>query len=431
MNPAHNQTLAVLIEGREAGTLREDATGRYEFSYDQEWQADDAATPLSLSMPIAERDHRDPSVRPFLRGLLPDNEDVIQRWAKEYQVSPGNPFALLRHVGEDCAGGVQFVVPDRVAAVSEGKGGVEWLDDLDVGRRLRELRRDPTAWHATATGQFSLAGAQAKIALLHDAETGRWGAPHGATPTTHILKPAVTGFDSHDLNEHLCLEAARLAGLQAASSHVASFDGERAIVVERYDRRRAPDGRIVRAHQEDVCQALSIPPSDKYQSEGGPGPEQIVDLLRRRVPVDAVAAHDIEAFVDALALNWILAGTDAHAKNYSLLLSGRQVRLAPLYDVASFLPYDGHVPKLKMAMKLGGEYRLGVIEGRHWRRLAESLGIDGDAVVGRVDDLAARLPAAMAEAAAADPVRELGSELPERLTEAVAARANDCRKALA
>ena len=430
MTSPHDQTLAVLIEGREAGELREDEAGRYQLSYDPDWQLDETATPLSLSMPVAERVHDDHVVRPFLRGLLPDNEDVIQRWAKTYQVSPGNPFALLRHVGEDCAGAVQLVAPDRVAAISAGEGGIEWLDDLDVGRRLRDLRRDPTAWHATSTGQFSLAGAQAKIALHHDVRTARWGAPHGAVPTTHILKPAVTGFDGHDLNEHLCLEAARLVGLRAAASQVAAFDGERAIVVERYDRGRAPDGRLVRVHQEDVCQALGIPPSDKYQSEGGPGPEEIVELLRRRVPTPTAAAEDVASFVDALALNWLLAGTDAHAKNYSLLLSGRRVRLAPLYDVASFLAYDAYVPKLKTAMKIGGEYRLGRIEGRHWRRLAESVGLDGDVVIERIDGLAKRLPEAMATAASAPAVRELGSELPGRLTEAVARRAAGCRRAV-
>jgi serine/threonine-protein kinase HipA len=430
MTSLPTKTLAVLIEGHDAGELHEDGAGRYQLAYSPSWQTDEAATPLSLSMPLAERLHGDDVVRPFLRNLLPDNEDVIQRWAKTYQVSPGNPFALLQHVGEDCAGAVQFVAPERLTAIDAGEGGIEWLDDVEVGRRLRELRRDPTAWHATETGQFSLAGAQAKMALHRDAGTGRWGAPHGAVPTTHILKPAVTGFDDHDLNEHLCLEAARLAGLTAARSSVAAFDGERAIVVERYDRRVLPDGRLVRAHQEDLCQALGIPPSDKYQSEGGPGPQQIGELLRRRTPVPAIATEDVGAFVEALGLNWVLAGTDAHAKNYSLLLSRRQVRLAPLYDVASFLPYDAYVPKLKMAMRIGGEYRVGRIEGRHWRRLADEVGLDGDAVVGRIGDLAAKLPGAMEEAASAPAVAELGSELPGRLVEVVTARAVECERAL-
>ena len=431
MTSAPDPTLAVLIEGEPAGLLVEAEDRHYQFTYEASWQTNKTATPLSLSMPFTDSVHDDAVVRPYLRGLLPDNDDVIRRWAQTYGVSANNPFALLRHVGEDCAGAVQFVRPDRVASVVAGEGHIEWLDDVEVGRHLRDLRRDPTSWHATVTDQFSLAGAQAKMALHHDSEGQRWGVPHGATPTIHIMKPAVTGFDGHDLNEHLCLEAARRAGLPAAATRVATFDGERAIVIERYDRRREADGRLVRVHQEDLCQALAIAPGDKYQVDGGPGPELIVELLRREIPVREVADEDVASFVDALALNWVLAGTDAHAKNYSLLLSGRRVRLAPLYDVASFLPYDAFVPKLKLAMRIGGEHRLGRIGERQWRRLAGSLGVDGDATVERIDSLAARLPAAMAQAASAEAVQELRSDLPGRLTDAVSARAAECRKVLA
>lgn len=77
-------------------------------------------------------------------------------------------------------------------------------------------------------------------------------------------------------------------------------------------------------------------------------------------------------FVDALALNWLIAGTDAHAKNYSLLLAGSQVRLAPLYDVASILPYDIDVLGQELAMKIGGEYRLKVIGARNWQNWAST-----------------------------------------------------------
>jgi serine/threonine-protein kinase HipA len=431
MTSAPDHTLAVLVEGQPAGLLVEDEHRRYRFTYEEAWQTNEIATPLSLSMPLTDPVHDDAVVRPYLRGLLPDNDDVIRRWAQTYEVSASNPFALLRHVGEDCAGAVQFVRLDRVAPVVAGEGEVDWLDDVEIGERLRDLRRDPASWHATVTDQFSLAGAQAKMALHHDAENARWGVPHGATPTTHILKPAVTGFDDHDLNEHLCLAAARRAGLPAAASQVVTFDGERAIVVERYDRRREPDGRLVRIHQEDLCQALAIPPGDKYQVDGGPSPELIVALLRREIPVRETADDDVTTFVDALALNWLLAGTDAHAKNYSLLLSGRQVRLAPLYDVASFLPYDAYVRKLKLAMRIGGEYRLGRIGLRQWQQLAQDLAIDGDKTVERIDALAARLPEAIDRAGSTEAVRELRSDLPGRLTEAVAARVAECRKLLA
>lgn len=422
--------LVVLIGGRRAGTVTAN-DGRFQLVYDGDWQASTAATPLSLSMPVARRVHDDAVVRPFLWGLLPDNERVLERWAKAYQVSPRNPFALLRHVGEDCAGAAQFVRPDRVEEMLAGEGTVTWLTDDEVGERLRVLRADPTAWHAQNSGQFSLAGAQAKTALYRDEATRRWGEPIGAMPTTHILKPAVAGFEEHDLNEHLCLRAATWLGLPAAASWVASFGSERAIVVERYDRRREGGGRVGRIHQEDLCQAIGAMPTAKYQDDGGPSPETIIDVLRRNITPPATAEADVLGFACALAYNWVIGGTDAHAKNYSVLLAGGQVRLAPIYDVASALVYDGmYVPKLKLAMKIGGRYGLDAIKGRHWRRFAVACDVDPDALLARIHDIATRIPEAGAAVIADEGVRELDSPLPPLLLARLSERSAHCLRDL-
>lgn len=423
--------LVVVMGGRVAGVVTQRA-GLLELTYDDAWRDDPAATPLSSSLPLAARVHGDARVRPFLWGLLPDSDQVLERWARSYQVSPQNPFALLRHVGEDCAGAAQFVEPERVEAIIAGDGGVEWLDDAGIADRIRTLRSDPTAWHAATTGQFSLAGAQAKTALHHDPATGRWGDPWGAVPTTHIVKPAVTGFDDHDLNEHICLEAARVLGLRAAESGVTGFGDERAIVIERYDRARLPGRAVVRVHQEDLCQALGVPPTRKYENEGGPMASDIAGVLRREVRPRSAADDAVQALTDALAFNWIVAGTDAHAKNYSLLLAGRTVRLAPLYDLASALPYDDmYLPKLRLAMRVGGEYRVERIARRHWERLAAEVGVDAQVLVARVDDLARRAPDAFATLRGADAVAGLASPLPSRLLDRVAVRAAACRHAVA
>ncbi|MDQ7907745.1 type II toxin-antitoxin system HipA family toxin [Phytohabitans sp. ZYX-F-186] len=417
-------TLVVLMDGQVAGAVKQNRAGELTLTYDDEWRASTTSTPLSVSMPLTQRTHDD-AIRPYLLGLLPDNERVLERWARSYHASARNPFALLGHVGEDCAGAVQFVTPDRVEAQLARDGGVTWMSEAEIADRIRLLRRDPAAWHVATTGNFSLGGAQSKTALYHDETTDRWGAPWGAVPTTHILKPAITGLDDHDLNEHMCLAAARHLGLDAAASRVASFAGERVIVIDRYDRTRRADGTVDRLHQEDLCQALGIPPVIKYQSEGGPSPEQIIALLRAE---SADGDAEVRRFVDALAFNWIIAGTDAHAKNYSLLLAGRQVRLAPLYDLASALPYDDmYAPKLRMAMRIGGEYRVAALRARHWRRLAEAAGLDPDATVARVDELAARTPEAVKAAAAPG----ADGDLAERLCHRVTAHAERCRAALA
>ena len=424
--------LTVVLADRCAATLTQGAAGALTLTYLEEWQTRADAFPVSLSMPTGVRTHSGTTVRAFCQGLLPDSDRVLERWARDFQVSAGNPFALLRHVGEDCAGAVQFVRPERVDGMLAREGAIAPLTGEQIATRLQTLRGDPSAWHLAGTGQFSLAGAQAKTALYWDPATEQWGDPSGAVPTTHILKPAIVGFDDHDLNEHLCLAAARAVGVSAAKSRVLSFGAERAIVVDRYDRLPARGAAVTRVHQEDMCQALGVPPAVKYQSDGGPTPEQIVTLLRREVVPGPVAEREVDRFVDALALNWLIAGTDAHAKNYSLLIAPRQVRLAPLYDVASSLPYDDmYLPRLRLAMKIGSQYRVEAITGRHWAAFAVRNALDPDRTVARVDELARRLPAAFRSAARDPAVVALGSGLPERLAAKIEEHVKRCRAALA
>ncbi|MBN1174952.1 MAG: HipA domain-containing protein, partial [Micromonosporaceae bacterium] len=70
-------------------------------------------------------------------------------------------------------------------------------------------------------------------------------------------------------------------GSNAVRSRVGAFGEPRFIVVERSDRLGGPDGKVIRVHQEDLCQALGIPPTRKYQNEGGPTPEHIIHFLRQ------------------------------------------------------------------------------------------------------------------------------------------------------
>jgi serine/threonine-protein kinase HipA len=415
-------SLAVLLDDAVAGSITRLDQGRLRFDYDDEYRQRSAATPLSVSMPPSIRSHPDSDISPWLWGLLPDNERVLARWARDFQV-PAKPFSLLSTpIGHDCAGAVRFASVGEALQVLAKPGKVTWLTDEEVAQRLRELRQDTTAWLGREfTGQFSLAGAQAKTALL--LKDGRWGVPTGSAATSHILKPAVQGFDDHDLNEHLCLDAARRAGLIVARTRVARFGDESAIVIDRYDR-RIVDGELVRIHQEDTCQALDIPPDRKYQSEGGPSAHDLAALFRTVMPPRA-AEDAVWRFLDALIWNWLIAGTDAHAKNYSLLLSGGDVRLAPLYDIASALPYDKHERDLKFAMKIGGDYR--VYPHRNtWEKAAADLGLSAGAVLERVVRLAHVAPDAFADAANEPDVVALDRPLPRRLVDLVADRAQRC-----
>lgn len=418
-------SLLVVLDDVVAGTLERLKNGRLRFNYDEEYRERPDATPISLSMPTQVRTHADRTVTAWLWGLLPDNDAVLARWSRQFHVSASSPFSLLAtQIGEDCAGAVRFAPPEAIDRVLKRPGQVTWLTDDEVGQRLRDLRDDATSWLGrTFTGQFSLAGAQAKTALLF--MNGRWGVPSGSAATSHILKPAIAGLDDHDLNEHLCLDAARRAGLLVVRTRVARFGDESAVVVDRYDRLEIGD-EITRIHQEDLCQALGISPTRKYQNEGGPSPADIAKLFRSAMPPPI--AHDATMrFADALIWNWLIAGTDAHSKNYSLLIAGDQVRLAPLYDVASALPYGVHERKLKFAMKIGGDYRVFPFQNT-WPEAAQELDLDADTLVRRVRLLAAIAPDAFADAANAVDVETLGRTLPTRLVDLITERTQRCMR---
>jgi serine/threonine-protein kinase HipA len=419
--------LVALLDGKEVGRVHRDARGRLTFIYADEWRNAADAYPLSLSMPLGAKEHGRSVIEAFLWGLLPDNERVLDRWAAKFQVSARIVFALISHVGEDCAGAVQLVTSERLSAMRSGREDkVEWLDESDIAMRLQTLRADHAAWRLPRdTGQFSLAGAQPKTALL--LQNDRWGIPSGRLPTTHILKPPTGHFDGHAENEHVCLMLARSLGLPAAQSKVMRFKGEIAIVIERYDRQRKGND-IIRVHQEDICQVLGIMPTKKYQNEGGPSPANIIELLRT---YSTDRQDDLDTFVAALGFNWLIAGTDAHAKNFSLLLGCRRVRLAPLYDVASILPYDEFdLRKVKLAMKVGGEYKLSLIGLRQWQKFAREARVEADELVDLLASMAKQLPDEVNAARVRAREEGLDEAIVERLAMQLIERAGECRRLL-
>ncbi len=237
--------------------------------------------------------------------------------------------------------------------------------------------------------RISLAGAQKKTALLR--HEGRWLVPHGSTPSTHIVKLPLGRIGGLGLdmagsveNEWLCAQIAAALGLEVAQCAIARFEDMTALVVERFDRRRAEDGkRILRLPQEDFCQLTGTPPGGKYESDGGPGIETIMRVLLG----SQEASKDREAFFTAQVLFWLLAAPDGHAKNFSVFIErGGRFRLTPLYDIMSAYPALGHgsgtIPpeKLKLAMAFGGKsrhYEWDKIGPRHIRETARLCGFEG------------------------------------------------------
>src|SRR5258708_19404161 len=130
--------LTAFAEGLVMGTVIHGKGGRLTFLYSDEWLASPRAYPLSVSLPLAPGQQGQRKIESFLWGLLPDNEIVLGQWARKFHVSPRNVFGLISSVGEDCAGAVQFVRPDRLDAVRAGaQSEIQWLNEACVAERLR------------------------------------------------------------------------------------------------------------------------------------------------------------------------------------------------------------------------------------------------------------------------------------------------------
>ncbi|MEC4272861.1 type II toxin-antitoxin system HipA family toxin [Adlercreutzia sp. R25] len=406
-----SRELVVLIAGQRAGRVCQAESGALSFTYDDGY----AGIPLSLSMPVSNQMFGDKVVRPFLFGLLPDSFEVRRSLGRELGVSADNPWALLAHVGLDCPGAVQLCAEEDVAVATARAEMLVPMAECDIAARLRRGRGAASARWETDNERWSLGGQQAKFALRREGDG--WYSCEGAAATTHIFKPGISDLKLSALNEYVCLKLAAACGIPAERVDYLVFEDEPAIVATRYDRVRDDAGRVRRLHQEDFCQVLGVLPERKYPEEGGPGAADIVRVCKR---TGAPAASNLRRFFDMLFFNYLIGAPDAHAKNYSLLIDCNAAYLAPLYDVASLLPYAERPFDIKLAMGVAGENRVGRLSARRLGKFAdanglEAYGLTGDVLAERLAALAGKVPAALeavlAESGALPGIDELGSRL--------------------
>ena len=425
--------LAVLIGGHRAGEA-DVGSGQPAFRYDHDYRRT-SAVPLSLVVPLAAGGAEGDKVRNWLLGALPDDPSVLDALCAEHNADRDDPLSLLAGpMGADCAGAVQFCPPDKADALLAGTGGADPISDREIADWLDRMETDPARraylTDSADTG-FSIGGMQPKAALRLTA-SGGWAVPHGSLPTTHLIKASRPERWPHEaILEHLTMRAAAGCGIPAARTEVRCIAGKEVIVVERYDRAAAG---TVRVHQEDMCQALGVPPHRKYQRNGGPGPQQIADALRSADPERA--DENIERLCDILLFQWVTASTDGHAKNLSVLHAGDgSVRLAPLYDACSWLPYrkGEFEKKTQLAMKIGTDYSLKAADTADaLRRTASRLGMSPAALARRAEHIAEHagpaaeaairaLPGPAADNAEVDALRRELRDRASRCTEIAAA----------
>lgn len=386
--------------------------GRLNFFYAPGWLLLPNAVALSSSLPLQAEPFDDHKTRPYFAGLLPEGQ-MRRLIAQQFQVSNQNDFALLDHIGGECAGAVTFLAPGQTSPAQNQQDDVQWLSEEEIVAILDELPRRPML--AGKDGlRLSLAGVQDKLPVVLEGD--RIGLPRNGTPSTHILKPAIQAVEDSVANEGFCLALANALQLKPAKSKVHAIGGRPFLLVERYDRiSEAPKpgvtkGQRRRLHQEDFCQALGVVPEMKYQNEGGPDLAQCFELVRR---VTRPSAPQVLRLLDYVIFNALIGNHDAHAKNFSLLYSSQAPVLAPFYDTLSTAVYPTLTPK--MAMKIGSKYKFSEVQARHWDQFAQGAGLAKAPAKRRILELAKKLPAT-ARKLQSDPDRGFaGNSVVERI----------------
>lgn len=418
------QTLGAWMNGEYVGRWTIDARGEHEFVYDPDWVSSEHGRSISLSLPILAGERlKGVAVKNYFDNLLPDNEQIRSRIQQRFGARSVSPFDLLAEIGRDCVGAMQLM-PE-----GEQPGNVRQIE----GQPVTESEIEAILTNTVVFGQrqdddgfrISLAGAQEKTAFLYDG--GQWLKPRGTTPTTHIFKLPIGRHKDRGIdlatsieNEWLCARILDAYGINVTRCSPATFGKQAVLVVERFDRRRSSDGKwIVRLPQEDMCQAMGVSPDQKYEADGGPGIEKIMDLLLG----SSNAQIDRLDFFRTQVIFWMLCAIDGHAKNFSLFLEPRsQYRLTPRYDVLSAYPYLGDSPshlqsrKIKMAMALIGKnrhYKWAELQRRHIEATANICGI-ANAGTEIINELIAKT-----EAAIETVTRGLSSDFPGHVSDPI------------
>ena len=379
--------LSVFFEQRLVGTIEVDKEGP-SFTYDSDWIGLRGAFPISITMPLQSGQIAPAVFLPWAANLLPENEQLVTL-GQLLGMAASDVIGLLSAIGRDTAGALSIGQPGRT-------GSVQWRPvptPEDLERVIEELPKKPFLVGDEGVS-MSLAGAQTKLAVALDSE-GHICVPMNGSPSTHILKPDAPRLWGGVQNEAFCLTLAKRMGIGTPSITTGKAGKRTYLLVKRYDRTEV-DGRWRRLHQEDFCQALGKPPSAKYEANQtgvrGPTLKDMFDVTRQHMQT-----IDILRLLDMVLVNVIACNTDAHAKNYSILIRGNGVTLAPTYDVMCGEVWENVTKNL--AQKIAGKNRGDHLKGRHWERFARDCGLNPKQVIDRVGALA---KSAIAEAAAAE-----------------------------
>lgn len=361
------------------GRLWLDPQRRWIFQYDSTWTKLAESFPISVRMGVQDAAFEDDTPKSFFANLLPEG-NVRQRIAAKLGISLTNDFALLAAIGGDCAGALSLQI-ENTAPVK--KGNYRKISEVELDSLIRDMSRRPLLT-ADGRARLSLAGAQEKLPIYFKSKVAY--IPEEGAVSSHILKPSISDLRDTAHNEVFCMQLAKQMGLNVPSVELWQLNFGPVFLTERYDRCHHADGTVSRLHQEDFCQALGKMPDQKYQNEGGPSFTDCERMLRYGVqPV-----LDKQQIIAWTIFNFLIGNCDAHAKNISLMISEKGIRLAPFYDIMSTIIYDGLSDK--MAMKIGGHYERNIIVARHWEKFANDIDVKSTIVLQILREFSKKLP---------------------------------------
>lgn len=321
-----SKLLDVYVLDRMAGVLS-DQGQHYVFNYLPD-------TPpnylVSLTMPVRLESYMwQRSLFPFFQQNLPEGfkKDVIrQRLGPHADVTD---WGLLALTGQNVIG--------RVRVVPHGTTITSSLSHIEVATILASADSQSSLLRYLNEGVLEgISGVMPKV--LNSSSNAK------ATVWTDqlILKTGTQEIPGLAINEYLCLEVARAAGLDVPQTAL-SDDGQ-VLAIERFDRQHGQQFAL-----EDFCAIAALDPVNKYKCSL----ERLVDLHNEYV-VSTRRQESAKQLYTLILLNYALHNGDAHLKNFALVYTHYDdAFLAPIYDVVTTSAYP-HLED-KPALSLQGK----------------------------------------------------------------------------
>jgi serine/threonine-protein kinase HipA len=392
-----NRELCAYIDKAFVGTLSEN-TGVWSFNYDEAWV--EYGYELSPGLPLTTVRHEDGgTIRPvqwFFDNLLPEADARLQLMTfMKNDVSVGvDAWSMLAYFGAESAGALTLLPPGTALP----EAGLVPLSDDALEARIKAMPRQPLS--AKAPKKMSLAGAQQKLAIVMI--DGQLFEPNGTRASTHILKPDVLSehYPCSAVNEWFSARLAQRMGLVVPQVEL-RYVPSPAYIIERFDRKRTGE-QVERLHTLDALQLLTLSAQAKYAESGI---KALTDVLSKcRTPATA----RITLFRWTL-YNILIANSDAHLKNISLISGAGGYELAPHYDLLSTGAWarpellgqgEAQWPDIAMSFPITDVLQYRDLRREHLEAFALQLGIratsfnrEFNRMVGGIDVAAAELEA--------------------------------------